>query len=545
MNTKLPPFTKAIFPPISFKHKKKSGPPDRLILLPLVIAVIFLILVSRLFQLNIVKGSYFRDLAENNRIREIPIPAKRGALIDRKGTVIVKSNPSLVRSYADAQAYSHAAGYIQTASPKDLKRDVCETPLDLGDAVGKTGAEAAFECVLRGKKGKELVEVDAAGKRLRTITVLPQKDGEDVQLSLDAALQKKTHEIIQNNAIDTSVEIDLTEKKIAIVASVPDTGEILILYSHPTFDAAAFTNSDQTAAAELLTAKDKPLFDRVTSGTYPPGSVFKPFVAAAALEEKIIDADFTYEDKGFVQAGPQKFGNWYFQKYGKVEGKIDVVRALARSTDTFFYTLGGKLGVPTIKSWARRFGLGEKTGITLAEETGLLPSKFWKKHTLDERWYLGDTYNLSIGQGYMLTTPLQINRAVSALANGGKLCVPKLLKIPHTASDNPFLTENQSVQCNDIGLRDTTLKLVREGMRQACESGGTGWPFFNFSVPVGCKTGTAENPAGAPHAWFSVFAPFDKPEIVLTVMVEEAGEGSNVAAPIAKEILKEYFKRNE
>jgi len=219
------------------------------------------------------------------------------------------------------------------------------------------------------------------------------------------------------------------------------------------------------------------------------------------------------------------------------------------------------MGEAKIKRWLEKFGLGRKMALPFPAETGLVPSAFWKKETLGERWFLGDTYNTAIGQGFLQVTPLQMNLATAAIANGGYLCQPHLLK-------------GEKPNCRSLKIAKKNLATVREGMRQACASGGTGWPFFQFSVTssqssvntkssdsklttenrplttdirVGCKTGTAESHGKdtLPHAWFTVFAPFDKPEIALTVLLEEAGQGSDVAAPIAKEILKIYFERKE
>jgi penicillin-binding protein 2 len=359
-----------------------------------------------------------------------------------------------------------------------------------------------------------------------------------------------------------------------LTQEIPRTGEVLILYSSPSFDPNAFSLNDQPRIRSYLKDEKKPLFTRPLQGVYPPGSVFKPVLAVGGLQDKIIDTDFTVEDNGFIKAGSLSFGNWYFLEYGKTEGTVNVLKALKRSNDIFFYKLGEKMGDAKIKLWAERFGYGDKTGIAFPDSSGLVPSAFWKKEVIKDRWFLGDTYNESIGQGYLQVTPLQVNQAIATIVNGGKLCKPKLLK-------------GEAPECTKIGISEETDKTVLEGMRQACAPGGTGWPFFNFSVSakvdkassvpegsssaiisdsadpngrrpsgqtppttpitVGCKTGTAESHAasGLPHAWFTVFAPFDNPEILLTVMVEESGQGSNVAAPIAKEILKTYFERSE
>lgn len=488
--------------------------------------------------------------------------------MDRKGFTIAysekKDDASSRRVYNDPEAFAHLVGFRQLASEVDLKNDLCASRLKLNDKIGKEGVEKIYECDLRGQRGKKLIEVDAKGKAKKTITVIPPIDGKDIRLTSDLELQKLAYEKIK-------------DKKAVVVASKPATGEILILTSSPSFNPQAFEDENFHATSNFLKSSDQPLFNRVTYGTYPPGSIFKIVVAAAGLEEKIIDEKTEFEDTGEIQAGPLKFGNWYFKKYGKTEGMVNLVKGIRRSNDIFFYKLGAKVGEEKIKIWADKFGFGRQTGILLGDEEGLVPSTFWKQEKLFENWFLGDTYNLSIGQGYLLTTPIQVNMATAVIASGGKLCKPKLLR-------------DESPECKNLNISKKTLDLVREGMRQACSSGGTGWPFFEFKIAktskltpgveeerrdgktpekltpgvgesrsaggktpgveqikVGCKTGTAEaqKKDALPHAWFTVFAPWKNPEIVLTVLVENSGEGSEIAAPIAKEILKAYFERSE
>lgn len=501
-----------------------------------------LFLIIRLFQLTIVKGNYYKRLSESNRIKEFLIEPKRGRIIDRKGFIIAKNlEPDLnqnieeikknqqriisKRVYEEPQAVSSVVGYQQIADKKDLASDSCFYKIILGDKIGKKGVEKIFECDLRGEHGKKLVEVDAQGNFLREIGIVKPKNGKDIRLALDLDLQKKAYDLIK-------------DKKGAIIASKPQTGEILVLVSSPTFDPMDFENNNQPE--KYFADKNKPLFNRATEGVYPPGSLFKLIVAIAALEEKTIDEKYQIEDKGQIKAGPLTFGNWYFLQYGKTDGLVDVVKAIKRSNDIFFYLVGEKLGEEKIKKWAKIFNLGKKTGFDLDEEEGLVPSSFWKEKTLGERWYLGDTYNLSIGQGYLQVTPLQINMVTNAIANNGVYCQPELLK--------------GKSNCYKLPISQKTLSLIKEGMKQACQPGGTGWPLFNFKIrnskskieeiPIGCKTGTAESHtlSGIPHAWITVFAPYDNPEIVLTVLVEEGGQGSDVAGPIAKELLKAYFE---
>lgn len=516
------------------------------------IGLIFLFLIIlflRLFQLTIVKGNYYRTLSEQNRLREINIEAPRGKIIDRKGFVITqnldpdinqKIEPGLLnndqkiiskRIYKDPEAIAPLIGYRQIADQSDLKEDTCQNKLQLGNRTGKKGVEKLFDCQLRGRSGKKLVEIDAQGRYLKTVDVIPPTPGETIQLALDFELQKKSYELIKN-------------VKAAIIVTNPMTGEILTSVSSPSFNSQDFEDNVSSNIQSYLIDKNNPLFNRVTEATYPPGSIFKLVVATAGLEEKSIDEKTEIEDKGSIKAGAATFGNWYFLQYGKVDGMVDVIKAIKRSNDIFFYKVGESTGVEKIKLWSDIFGLGKHTEIGLDEAEGIIPSTFWKKEVLKENWYLGDTYNLSIGQGYVGTSPLQMAMVADVFANGGYLCKPELQKIK-----NP---ESKIKNCKKLPISDKTISLIREGMKQACSTGGTGWPLFDFTVgknkiQTACKTGTAESHAksGMPHAWITAFAPYDKPEISVTVLVEEGGQGSDVAGPIARDILKAYFERSQ
>jgi len=243
-----------------------------------------------------------------------------------------------------------------------------------------------------------------------------------------------------------------------------------------------------------------------------------------------------------------KYANWFFTQYGRTEGEINLSRAITRSTDTYFYKLGEMLGAENLIKWAEKFGLNQKFGIDLPSElTGFIGTPEWKQKQRGESWFLGNTYHLAIGQGDIALTPLGVNLMTAVVANGGKLCKPRMLRIG--AESTPYKEE-----CVDLGVKKEYLEVVKKGMIGACSSGGTGWPFFDFKPQVACKTGTAETGDNkTAHAWFTVMAPacaesFGEakpacdPQIVLTVLVERGGEGSSVAAPIAKEILKEFFK---
>ena len=529
------------------------------------VGVFFILLLIKLFTLTIVKGDYYRRLSEANRIQEIPIEPKYGTIRDRKGFILAENKTADIittkefirsdRVYNFPEETAHIIGYRQLADKKDIQTDYCPRKLLPNERVGKKGVEELYDCDLRGTPGKKLVEVNAQGKKEGIIAIIPPIDGKAVQLAIDIELQRAAF-------------IALKGRRGVVIAMKPNTGELLTFVSSPSFDPTFFEKGD-IRVGELFNNEDKPLLNRITEGVYPPGSIFKPIVATGALEEGAFTEKTLIQDNGFVMAGTLRFGNWYFLQYGKTEGSVNMLKALQRSNDTYFYKMGEKMGPEKIQTWAEKFGLGSPIDMGFDEAEGTLPSPFWKSETLKEQWYLGDTYNYSIGQGYLSTTPLQMAYALLPFANNGVQCKPQLLK-------------GAKPECKKLSISQSTLDLMKEGMKQACSTGGTGWPLFDFKIknlearrkklagilddkkasmeaalnkdpaysipiPVACKTGTAESQAksGIPHAWIYTFAPLEKPEIAITVLVEEGGQGSDIAAPIAKEVLKTYFERVE
>ena len=508
----------------------------------------FLVLFARLLELSIIKGDYFRSLSEENRIRRIPISAPRGKILARGGQELVGNkqvkktvifNPESgyekvdykegdakeetitewVRDYKLGEAFAHVSGYLGQVSEDEVGKVDPECPekgpRKLGSWIGRSGLEAQYECLLSGIDGEELVEVDTTGKRIRTLGKRDPTAGQDIKTSIDFSLQKE-------------VALALGGKKGAPVA-VAGKGEVLALYSHPSFDPNLFISKGSDREIQsLLVDPNEPFFNRAIGGLFHPGSVFKPIVAVAAVEEGKVDENYIYSDPGVITIGRFSYSNWFFNQYGKTEGNIGLVMAIARSTDTFFYKVGELVGVEKLAEWAGKFGLDSLSGIDIpGEVSGLVPSPEWKLRVKGERWFLGNTYHMAIGQGDIALTPIALNRATLAIATAGKLCEPTLVQEP---------------SCSEIELKEEGVKMVKEGMEAACSSGGTGYTFFDFEPRAGCKTGTAETSLeGEPHAWFTVFAPVDFPEITLTVLVEKGGEGSKVAGPIAKEIFDFWF----
>ena len=477
----------------------------------------FLLLTGRLVELQLIKGGYYRGLAEGNRIRRVVIPAPRGLILARGGEILV------------GEEFAHVSGYLGEASPEEVGKidPQCSEkgPRLLGSLVGRGGLEEQYNCLLSGIDGEELIEVDTNGEKVRILGKNDPVPGRNIKTNIDYKLQKKAAEIMGGN-------------KGAIIVSDP-TGEILVLFSSPSFD--------PKAVSKILNDKDLPLFNRAIGGIFHPGSVFKPLVAIAALEEGKIDKNYVFADPGIITVktlyGSFSYSNWYFSQYGKTEGKIGLTRAIARSTDTFFYKLGELVGIEKLDEWMVNFGLNKLTGIDIPGEVkSLIPSPEWKLKERGEKWFLGNTYHLAIGQGDLALTPLALNRIFSAIASGGKLCTPRIVnKGGWVRSD-----------CKDLKIKRENLNLVKQGMVEACGSGGTGYTFFDWNSgpsaslgTIACKTGTAEtNEDGKTHAWFSLFAPADFPEIVLTVLVEGGGEGSKVAGPLAREIMDYWNLQN-
>ncbi|MEK9176299.1 MAG: penicillin-binding transpeptidase domain-containing protein, partial [Patescibacteria group bacterium] len=304
---------------------------------------------------------------------------------------------------------------------------------------------------------------------------------------------------------------------------------------------------------------NQPFLNRAIGGVYPPGSTFKIVVAAAGLASNVIDTNYSIKDTGIIRINEFSFANWFYTDHGGTDGEVNVIKGLKRSNDIFFYKLAEKIGVDRLSSVSEKFGLGKILGIDLdGEQSGLVPTREWKQKVIGEPWYLGDTYHYGIGQGYLLTTPLQVNVWTQSVANNGKIYRPHILK-----------DIGDEVLAKNIFDSKTT-NPVRQGMIEACQTGGVAYPLFEFKVKnsklkvnnrdilkvatgsadlrqivVACKTGTAQHGGEQtkPHAWITLFAPANNPQIVLTVLAEESGEGSGVAAPIAKEILTEWFSR--
>ena len=409
----------------------------RTYLVPIIVIAIILIVLLRLFFIQIIRGNYYRSLSDTNRIKTIIIHGPRGIIFDRSGKPLVYNVPGFrqtvdgktklisqseaikiiasgknleidsLRQYPFKEAMIHLLGYLGQVSEEELKTEEF-SGYSSGDVVGKMGIERQYEDFLKGEDGRQLAEIDSKGIVIRKLGETDPVPGRNITLTIDSDLQEKSYEAMKN------------VKKGAVVVSTPKGG-ILALVSKPSFDPNLFTLgqgykvSAATASSSgylsvsgiLNDSGNQPFLNRAISGVYPPGSTFKLITAAAGLENKIIDTSYKVTDTGVIKLGEFSFANWYFTNYGRMEGDVNVQKAIKRSNDIFFYKLAEKVGLEKLSEMARQFGIGIGLGIDLGGETkGLVPTDSWKRKNIGEPWYLGDTYHYGIGQGYLLATPL-------------------------------------------------------------------------------------------------------------------------------------------
>lgn len=529
--------------------------------------VIFAMLYIRVFHLQIARGKENLDLADSNRIQVKTIHAPRGVIYDRNGRILAANAPGFrvvnasssgnqkadyitreealkweanddprflnleidsLRTYSFDEKTSHILGYLSEITGEELSGGKYGN-YKIGDKVGRSGVEEAYEKTLKGIDGGEIIEVDASGRKLRTIREKPATPGQNLFLTIDIDLQVLTFDRLLEAVKKAGSCCG------AAVVTDPKSGEVLALASVPSYNPENLQDA--------LMAADSPMLNRAIAGEYPPGSTFKIASGLAGLESGKITAETKFEDTGVMAIGPYTFANWNFIQYGrKEEGLLDLPRALKRSNDIFFYQLGQAVGEKEIADAARKLGFGKKIGIDiLGEEAGLVPDPEWKKKTIGEVWYPGDTLHMAIGQGFLLSTPLQVSNLASFVASGGKQYPPHLgleIKDMKKGSIKQFKYDPISTEANP-----EYLNLLKIGLEEVPKNGGTAWPFFNFPIQTAGKTGTAEfgHPQNKTHAWYTGYGPIDDPKITATVLIEAGGEGSSVASPVVKEIFRWYF----
>ncbi len=440
------------------------------------------------------------------------------------------------RNYVDSLIFSHVLGYEGKVRKEDL---VNHPEYLMTDSIGKQGIEKSYEEFLRGQHGFKRAEVDAFGQVKKELGVVPPVAGQDLILNIDADLQKKLFDSLQTLLEKNNL------KRAAAVALDPQNGAVRALVSLPSFDNNLFATGISGAEYQsLLNNPSEPLFNRVISGAYPPGSTIKPVLATAALSEKVVNENTQIESRGGISVGNFSFGDW------KAHGFTDIRRAIAVSSDVFFYSVGGGygaipgLGMERMKKYENLFGYGEKTGIDLPGEVdGFIPDPTWKKEKIGERWYIGDDYHAAIGQGFITATPLQILNSVAAIANGGTLYVPHIVSQERSPLGKVTALPTEVVRKGFID--SDILRIVREGMR-ATVTEGTAQSLKDLSVAVAGKTGTAQfGNENKTHGWFVSFAPYDAPRLAMIVLVEGQGEEGYNAVPVTKDVYQWYFSREK
>lgn len=444
-----------------------------------------------------------------------------------------------------SEGLPHLLGYVGKISKEEVEsykdKDYIWT-----DYVGKAGIEYTYEGLLKGIDGKEEIEVDSMGKVIRNLAQSKAESGKDIYMSIDSEVQEKAELILAQYLKKYN------KTKGSVIMMNPNTGKIIAMVSLPGYDNRKFIKGlTGEEYQSLLSDESHPLFNRSIAGEYPPGSTFKLAVSAAGLEEGVITPNTTVNSVGGIRIDKWFFPDW---KAGG-HGLVNLRTALAWSVNTFFYMVGGGfynvlgysdftgLGIEKIGEYARKFGFGSKTGIDLpGEREGFIPSKEWKEREKTEKWYIGDTYHVSIGQGDVLVTPLQIANMTSFFANGGKLFQPSIVsRVKDAETGAETKIESRLIAENIISPKN--VEAVRQGLRDAVAY-GSARSLLDLPVTSAGKTGTAQwNTNKDPHAWFTGFAPYNDPQVEITVLVEEGGEGSSISTAIAKDILMWYFSR--
>jgi len=513
---------------------------------------------SILLQVSEMTGEDFEEIVkkiEENGFSEVLISEN----LDHETLILLEAKikelpgfyieENIKRLYTQGPTFSHVVGFLGRIEKEELK---ISKNYSITDYVGKSGLEKSYEEVLRGEKGKILVERDAQSRELSQKIISEPKSGKSLVLWLDSDLQKRIEKALQESIIRTGA------KKGAAVAIDPKTGGVLALVSLPSFDNNLFFQKiSPTKWEEIQKDPSNPFFNRAISGTYPTGSTIKPLIAVAALEEKIIAPLKKIFCEGKIKIENPWFPDqpWIFRDW-KAHGWTDMRKAIAESCNVYFYTVGGGfgeiegLGEERIKKYLELFGWGKPTLIDIpGERSGLIPDKEWKKAYFEKEeqkiWLPGDTYNLSIGQGYLSVTPLQVAVSFGSLANGGKLLRPKIVKeiIEGSKDSYKVIKEFQPEIIRENFIDPKNLKVVREGMREAVIYGSS-YILSDLPVKAASKTGTAQTPIkDYYHNWVTVFAPYEDPEIVLTIVIESVPKEQVAALPVAKEVLNWYFSK--
>lgn len=449
----------------------------------------------------------------------------------------------LKRHYPYGDALTHVLGYVAKINDKDilnLQREGVINNYKATRDIGKLGIERYYESILHGTAGYQEVEINSTGRIIRTLKYVPPRPGKNIMLTLDIELQLYVQSILEN-------------RRAAIIVIDPKTSAVLAMVSSPSYDPNLFvhgiSSKDYNA---LLDDKDRPLVNRATLGIYPPASTIKPFIAVAALQEKVITTNTTRNDPGYWQLPNSKsrpFRDW--KRWG--HGRVNILQSIEESVDTFFYQIAYDLGIDRLSDWMNRFGFGDYTGIDIHEESKAnMPTRDWKFGRYRKPWYKGDTIPVGIGQGYWTATPMQIAKATTVLVNKGKVNAPHLLK--SIEANNQYEPAQFSPYPPISDVKDKFWQTALEGMRLANhgKKGTARKVFKGMSYETGGKSGTAQVFGLAEdeeynadeiaehlrdHALFTGFAPYDNPQVVVSIVLENAGGGSSNGGPIARQIF--------
>ena len=569
--------------------------------------LVIAVLIGRAAYLQIYQGEYYAGLADGNRIRIVPSMAPRGTFYDRNGELLVTNRPGFsvsllpltapisddvidrlsdllkvptdeiktkiaghsgfnpiriktdvtpdivsiieeqksqypgvvievtpIRDYILKQEGAHTFGYVSEINDTELEK-MKDEGYKSGDIIGKFGLEKVYDKELRGENGGQQVEVDVSGKPVQILGRKEPVPGDDLELTIDINLQQ---------AAEKAVDEQLTQIGAHAAAAVvmnPQTGEILAMVSRPAFDPNLFAHGISSKDWNQLNNNPyHPMDNKTITGEYPPGSTFKIVTGTAALTEGVVTPDEQIFDSGHHWIIPK--GN----ADGEALGWLNFRTALAHSDNVYFYEMGNRLGIDRLEKYARMFGLGAKTGIDLPyEATGLVANRRYKEKNFDDgEWYLSETFDAAIGQGFNLVTPLQAAMVMGEIAADGKRYKPHVVN-RIIAPDGSVVKDFQPELLSQLDVPEEDIKLVQDGLHDVTKYGTAASSFLGFNVDIAGKTGTAENSQGRDHGWFVAYGPFDNPNIVVAVIVENGGYGSQSAVPIGRKILEAAFGLNQ
>lgn len=569
--------------------------------------LVIAVLIGRAGYLQIYQGEYYSELAEGNRIRIIPSMAPRGTFYDCNGELLVQNRPGFtvsllpltapisddviqrlselikvpvedikkkiamhsgfdpirikadvtpdivtiieeqkenypgvvievlpIRDYMNKQEAAHTYGYVSEINDMELEK-MKDDGYKTGDIIGKFGLEKVYDKELRGVNGGQQVEVDVSG---RPVEILGKKDpipGDDLYLTIDKNLQAAAEK-----AVDDQLKA-INAHAAAAVALNPQTGEILAIVSRPAFDPNLFAHGISTKDWNALNNNPyHPMDNKAISGEYPPGSTFKIVTGTAALTEGVVSPEELINDTGRHWIIPK--GN----SEGEALGLINFRQAMAHSDNVYFYEMGNRLGIDRLEKYARMFGLGKKTGIDLPyEASGLVANRRYKELNFEDgEWYLSETFDAAIGQGFNLVTPLQAAMVMGEIAADGKCYRPHVVK-RIVGPDGTVVKDFQPELLANLDVDPNVIRLVQDGLHDVTKYGTAASAFRGFTIDIAGKTGTAENSHGRDHGWFVAYGPFDNPNIVVAVIVEQGGFGAQSAVPIGRKILEAAFGINQ